>query len=65
MNEATFIDSWRDHEGNGHLHLSAKRDDEEGVRFLLERGCDVNAENNNEQTPLSYANFGNPRMVEF
>lgn len=58
--------NWLDKDGNTHLHLSVKRDDEESVRrYLLElESGTINAENHNEETPISYANFKNPRMVK-
>lgn len=59
MKEENLNGIWHDHEGNGHLHLSVMYDDEERVHFLLEHGCVANAGNNNEQSPLSFANFGN------
>lgn len=55
---------WRDTEGNGLLHLSVKCDDEERARYLLEHGFNVNDINDVDETPLDYANFGNPRMVK-
>lgn len=61
---ADDIVNWRDDEGNGYLHLSVRNDAVEEVRFLLELGCDVNLENSMRETPLVWANFDNPRMVE-
>lgn len=56
--------NWRDDEGNSHLHLNAQAGNEEVVRVLLDRGCEVNAENNNYETALVCANYNNPRIIE-
>ena len=41
----------KDSEGNTELHLACLYNDYETIKFLIENGADVNAKDNNGQTP--------------
>ncbi|KAH6688539.1 ankyrin repeat-containing domain protein, partial [Plectosphaerella plurivora] len=45
----------QDSDGNTILHLAAKRNMTDGVKFLLQQGADINIRNNELNTPLMMA----------
>ena len=53
-----------DNEGNSALHLAARYNSADAVRILLEHGADVNATNNNDETPLIVAIQPNRDILE-